>query len=95
MGQFPHLYPVWVAISYGIDGLTGTRYVVTVLATLGVLSVFFAGAWLVGRPAATAGALLLAVKRCPGVVQPLPERRNPTASLRVRKHPRLLSGHCR
>ena len=61
MGQFPHLFPVWIAVSYGIDGLTGTRYVVTVLATLGVLSVFFAGAWLVGRPAATAGAVLLAV----------------------------------
>ena len=61
MGQFPHLYPVWIAVGYGINGLTGTRYVVTFLATLGVLSVFFAGAWLVGRPAATAGALLLAV----------------------------------
>ena len=61
MGQFPHLYPLWVAIAYGVQGLTGARYVVTLLAALGVLSVYFAGAWILGRRAATAGALLLAV----------------------------------
>ena len=61
MGQFPHLYPLWVAIAYGVHGLTGARYVVTLLAALGVLSVYFAGAWILGRRAATAGALLLAV----------------------------------
>ncbi len=61
MGQFPHLYPVWIAVAYGVNGLTGARYVVTLLALVGVLSVYFFGAWLVGRPAAAAGALLLAI----------------------------------
>ena len=22
VGQFPHLYPVWIAIGYGVNGLT-------------------------------------------------------------------------
>ena len=61
MGQFPHLYPVWIAIAYGVHGLTGARYVVTLLAVLGVLAVYFAGVWILGRRAAAAGALLLAV----------------------------------
>ena len=61
VGQFPHLYPVWIAVAYGVNGLTGARYVVTFLAIVGLLAVYFFGSWLVGRPAAAAGALLLAV----------------------------------
>ena len=61
VGQFPHLYPVWIAVGYGINGLTGTRYTVTLLAILGVIAVYFTGCWLVGRPAATAAAILLAI----------------------------------
>ena len=59
VGQFPHLYPVWVAIGYGLNGLSGARQSVGVLAVLGVLAVYFYGAWLAGRYAATAGAALL------------------------------------
>ena len=59
VGQFPHLYPVWVAIGYGVNGLSGARQVIVVLAVLGVLAVYFCGTWLFGRPAAVAGALLL------------------------------------
>jgi hypothetical protein len=59
VGQFPHLLPASVAIGYGIDGLTGARYVLGVWATLGVLAVYFAGARWVGRTAAAAAAALL------------------------------------
>ena len=61
VGQFPHLYPVWIAIGYGINGLSGARYIIGVWAVLGVLAVYFAGMWLLGRPAAMLGALLLCV----------------------------------
>lgn len=61
VGQFAHLYPIWIAIGYGADGLSGARYMVGLWAVLGVLAVYFAAAWLVGRAAAAAGAALLAV----------------------------------
>ncbi len=61
VGQFPHLYPASIAIGYGIDGLTGARRVSGVWAILGLLAVYFAGARLLGKPAAAAGALLLAL----------------------------------
>ena len=61
VGQFPHLYPLWIAVGYGINGLSGARYVVGLWAVLGVVAVYFGGAWLVGRPAAAAGAFLLTV----------------------------------
>jgi hypothetical protein len=61
VGQFPHLYPASVAIGYGIDGLTGARRTSGVWAILGLLSVYFAGARLLGKPAAAAAALLLAL----------------------------------
>src|SRR5690606_12713914 len=50
--QFPHLYPVAVAIGYGLQGLTGARYVSIALAALGVLGLYFLAARLAGRPAA-------------------------------------------
>ena len=59
VGQFPHMYPVWIAIAYGINGLSGARQVTVVLAVLGVLALYFLGAWLLGRPAAVIGAVLL------------------------------------
>ena len=49
LGQFPHLLPMWIAIGYGAHGLTGARYVVGLLAVLGILAVYFCGSWLVGR----------------------------------------------
>ena len=58
-GQFPQGYPIWIAIAYGLDGLTGTRRVIAWWAILGVLTVYFAGKRLVGPlPAAAAAALL-------------------------------------
>lgn len=61
VGQFPHLFPASIAIGYGIDGLTGALRTVGLWAILGVLAVYFAGARLVGRPAAAAAAGLLAL----------------------------------
>jgi hypothetical protein len=61
MGQFPHAYPAWVAIAYGLDGLTGARRVVGAWAILGMLAVYFAGARLAGRAPAFIGAGLLGV----------------------------------
>ena len=61
VGQFPHLYPAWVAIAYDTHGLTGARYISGLWAIFGVIAVYFAGATLIGRPAAFAGATLLAV----------------------------------
>lgn len=59
VGQFPHLYPLWVAVGYGVNGLSGARQVVVVLAILGIVAVYFCGAWVLGRFAAAVGALLL------------------------------------
>jgi hypothetical protein len=61
LGQFPHLFPSWIAIGYGLDGLSGARRVPGAWAILGLLAIYFAGARLFGRPAAVAGALLVAV----------------------------------
>jgi hypothetical protein len=61
LGQFPHLFPSWIAIGYGIDGLTGARRVPGAWAILGLLAIYFAGARLFGRAAAAAGATLVAI----------------------------------
>jgi hypothetical protein len=60
-GQFPQGYPMWIAMAYGIDGLTGTRRVAAWWAILGVLAVYFAGARLIGPVPAAAAAGLLTV----------------------------------
>jgi len=58
-GQFPQGYPIWIAIAYGLDGVTGTRRVIAWWAILGVLAVYFAGKRLIGPlPAAAAAGLL-------------------------------------
>lgn len=61
VGQFPHLFPIALAIGYGIDGLNGVRATTPLLALLGVLAVYFAGRQVVGQTAAAAGAALLAL----------------------------------
>jgi hypothetical protein len=61
VGQFPHLYPASIAIGYGLDGLTGARRTTGVWAILGLLAVYFAGARLLGRPAAASAAFLLSL----------------------------------
>ena len=59
VGQFPHLYPVWIAMAYELNGLTTARYVHGVWAIGGVLAVYFLGAALLGRRAGFAAAALL------------------------------------
>jgi hypothetical protein len=61
VSQFQHLFPAAVAIGYGVDGLTGARRAIGVCAILGILSVYFMGARLLGRPAAAVAAALLAI----------------------------------
>ena len=55
-GQFPQGYPVWIAIAYGLDGVTGTRRVIAWWAILGVLGVFFTARRLIGPIPAAAAA---------------------------------------
>jgi hypothetical protein len=58
-GQFPQGFPIWIAIAYGVDGVTGARRAASWWAILGVLAVYFAASRLIGRlPAAAAAGLL-------------------------------------
>ena len=59
VGQFPHLYPVWIAIGYGLNGIGGGLSAVGGFATLGLLAVYFAGARVLGRVPAFCASLLL------------------------------------
>lgn len=61
LGQFPHLFPAWIAIGYGINGLSGARQTIALWGVLGVIAVYFAGVRLFGRLPAAAGATLLAI----------------------------------
>jgi hypothetical protein len=60
-GQFPQGYPVWIAIAYGLDGVSGTRTVIAWWAILGTVAVYFAAARLIGPLPAAAAAGLLSV----------------------------------
>ena len=60
-GQFPQGYPIWIAIAYGLDGVTGTRRVIAWWAILGVLAVYFLASRLIGPVPAAAAAGLLCV----------------------------------
>lgn len=61
LGQFPHLLPAWIAVGYGLDGLTGTRNVVAVWTILALVAIYLTGARLFGRAAAAAGTALVAI----------------------------------
>ena len=61
VGQFPHLYPVWIAVGYGVNGLNGARWMLGLWGILGLLAVYFLGSRVMGRAAAATGAGLLAV----------------------------------
>jgi hypothetical protein len=61
VSQFPHLYPVWIAIGYGVHGLSGARWILGLWGLFGLAAVYFLGTRIAGRPAAAAGAGLLAV----------------------------------
>ena len=60
-GQFPQGYPIWIAIGYGLDGVTGSRRAVTWWAIFGLLGVYFAAKRLMGPVPAAAAAGLLCV----------------------------------
>lgn len=59
VGQFPHLFPAWIAVGYGLNGLSGARQAVAVWALLAAVAVYFAGARLFGKTVAFAGTSLL------------------------------------
>jgi hypothetical protein len=61
VSQFPHVFPASIAIGHALHGLTGARWTFGLWGILGLLSVYFAGARLLGRPAAAAAATLLAL----------------------------------
>ncbi len=61
VAQFPHLYPAWVAIGYGLDGVNGALRAVGVWAVFGLVAVYFAGARLFGRVPAWCAATLLSL----------------------------------
>lgn len=61
VSQFPHVFPASIAMGYALDGLSGARWTFAFWGTLGLLSVYFAGSRLLGRPAAAAAAALLAL----------------------------------
>jgi hypothetical protein len=59
--QFPHLYPAWIAIGYGLGGLRSALLVTGAWATFGLVAVYFVGARLLGRAPAWCAAALLAL----------------------------------
>jgi hypothetical protein len=61
VGQFPHLYPIWIAIGFGLDGINGALRTVSGWAILGLLAVYFVGVRLIGRIPAFCAAALLAL----------------------------------
>jgi len=61
IGQFPHAYPVWIAIGHGVGGITGALCAVGFWGLIGIVSVYFAAARLLGRLVAFGGALLLTI----------------------------------
>jgi hypothetical protein len=61
VGQFPHLYPAWIAIGHGLDGIPGALRAVGGWAVFGLVAVYFAGARLFGRIPAWCASTLLAL----------------------------------
>ena len=61
IGQFPHAYPVWIAIGYDLFGLRGATGAVGFWGLVGLMAVYFCASRLVGRMAACAGTALLAL----------------------------------
>ena len=89
-GQFPQGYPVWIAIAYGLDGITGTRQVIAWWAIFGVVAVLLhrepsdrpCRGGSSGRP--------VVYTRDSDVVRPLPEFRNRHAGAPLRCAARAL-----
>jgi hypothetical protein len=61
VAQFPHLYPVWIAIGYGLGAVNGALRAVSGWAVLGLLAVYFVAARLIGRVPAFCASVLLAI----------------------------------
>lgn len=61
VGQFPHLYPIWIAIGYGLNGVAGALQAIAFCAIFGLAAVYFAGARLIGRLPAWCACALLAL----------------------------------
>jgi hypothetical protein len=61
VGQFPQGFPVWIAVGYGLDGLSGARATTGVWAIMGLLATYLLWARLLGPVTAAAGTALLAV----------------------------------
>lgn len=59
VGQFPHLFPAWIAIGYGLNGLSGARQAVAAWAMLSAVAVYMCGRRVFGRTIAFAGTALL------------------------------------
>ena len=85
MGQFPHAFPSWIAIGYGLDGLSGARRAVGAWAILGLLAVYFAGARLAGRAPAFVAALLLGHQCRRGLVRAVSQLGDDAAGAAVRR----------
>ena len=59
IGQFPHAFPVWIAIGFSLLGLPGALGTVGAWALFGLLAVYFAWSRLIGRVPAALGCVLL------------------------------------
>ncbi len=59
MPQFYHLYPLWLALSFGVAGLPEGLFITPVLASWSLLAIYYAGRAIVGKWSALAGSLLL------------------------------------
>ena len=94
VGQFPHLYPIWVAIAYDTYGLTGARYVLGLWAVFSVLAVYFVGAALLGRPAAFAGGRAPNTTRRASMVRALSQRRGHHARPHLHRPIGVHTGTC-
>ncbi len=61
IGQFPHVFPISIAMGYDLGGVNGARLTLSVWAVFGLVAVYFAGARLVGPAAAFSAVILLAL----------------------------------
>ncbi|MGE3842105.1 MAG: ArnT family glycosyltransferase [Vicinamibacterales bacterium] len=61
VGQFPHLYPVSIAIAYGLNGLSGARNTVGVWSVIGLLGFYFLARRLLGDLPALLASILLVI----------------------------------
>jgi len=57
--QFYHLYPLWLALSFGVAGLSEGLFITPVLAAWSLVAVYYAGRAVAGKWPALAGSLLL------------------------------------